>query len=156
MTATRIRLNLDDVAPGTERVGALDTYVGTFLLEASLLDLVRLRASQINGCHLCMAMHARDLRTANVPVEKLDTLPGWRESPWFTPRERAALAWTEAITLVTDGDVADTVYDEARSIFDGSELAALTLAVIAINSWNRLALAVRMQPAGVALEEAAA
>lgn len=157
MSATRTRINLADVAPGADpALGALDTYVGTFGLDPCLLDLVRLRASQINGCHVCMAMHARDLRTANVAAEKLDTLPGWRESPWFTRRERAALAWTEALTLVADGHVADSVHDEARSAFDERELAALTLAVIAINSWNRLAIAIRMQPAGATLAEAAA
>ena len=151
----RPRIDLDTVAPGAEdAVGTLDTFVARLDLERPLLELVRLRASQLNGCHLCLAMHARDARTAGVPQRKLDVVAAWREAPGFTERERAALAWAEAVTLVSSGQVPDAVYEAARQQLDEQELAALTLAVVAINSWNRLAISLRMVPspelAGVA------
>jgi len=143
------RIDLEAVAPGArDAVRALDTYVQSRGLERALLELVRLRASQLNGCQLCLVMHAHDARQAGVPQRALDALSAWREAPWYTDRERAALAWTEAVTLVAEGQVPDEVYDEARSQFTEAELAALTLAVCAINTWNRLAIGFRMQPSG--------
>jgi len=155
MRIHRPRLDLDSVAPGAQdAVGALDGFVDGLGLERPLLDLVRLRSSQVNGCQLCLAMHARDAREAGVPQRKLDVLSAWREAPGFTERERAALAWTEAVTLVSSGQVPDAAFEAARAHFDEAELAALTLAVVAINGWNRLAIAFRMagsaEPAGVA------
>jgi AhpD family alkylhydroperoxidase len=116
-------------------------------LETNLLDLVRLRASQINGCAYCIDMHSKDLRAEGESEQRLYLLDAWREAPFDSDRERAALAWTEAVTLVADGHVPDEVYDEVRRHFTDDELARLTLAVVAINGWNRFAIAFRA-PAG--------
>ena len=140
------RIDLDVAGPGAEdAVGALDSWVAARRIERSLLELVRLRASQINGCQLCLAMHARDARTAGVSQRKLDQLIAWREASGFSDRERAALGWTEAVTLVAESRVPDAVYAEAAAEFGAEELATLTMAIVAVNSWNRLAIALRMQ-----------
>ena len=124
----------------------LENKVNSSGLDPALLDLARLRASQINGCSSCLDMHARDLRQRGEPEQRLDVLPAWREVSIYTDRERAALAWTEAVTLVADGHVADDVYDEALRQFTERELAELTLAVVAINGWNRFNVAFRTPP----------
>src|ERR1019366_10752691 len=111
-----------------------------------LLELVKIRASQINGCAFCLAMHVRDARARGEREERLHLLPAWREAPLYTARERAALAWTEAVTLITDGHVPDTLYDEAHAHFSEKELSDLTLAVTPINTWNRLSIAARTVP----------
>ena len=115
-------------------------------LDHGLLELIKLRASQINGCAHCMDMHAKELRAGGESEQRLYLLSAWRECPFYTPRERAALAWTEALTLVTDGHVPDAVYDEARSQFSEEELANLTLAIVAINGANRINIAFRTVP----------
>src|ERR1041385_4865645 len=115
-------------------------------LEKGLLDLVYFRVSQINGCAFCLDMHSKDLRAAGETEQRLYVLEAWRESPFYTDRERAALAWAEAVTLLTNKEVPDDVYDQARSHFNEQELAMLTLAVVAINSWNRLNIAFRTTP----------
>lgn len=141
------RIDVDEVAPEANRaLSALDAYVARTALEPPLLELVRLRASQINGCAYCVDMHTKDARAAGETEQRLYTVSVWRETPFFTERERAALAWTEAVTLVADGQVPEAVYEEARRHFDEAELVALTVAVIAINAWNRLAISVRMVP----------
>src|SRR5487761_1012684 len=109
-------------------------------LDRSLIDLVKLRASQINGCAYCIDMHWKDLRASGEDEQRLYELDAWRESPFYSDRERAALAWTEAVTLVTDGHVPDSVFDEVRKQFSETELGYLTLAVVAINAWNRLSI----------------
>jgi AhpD family alkylhydroperoxidase len=124
----------------------LEQRVESFGLEPALLDLVRLRASQINGCAFCLDMHARDLRKRGESEQRLDVLPAWHEVDLYTDRERAALAWTEAVTLVAETHVPDEVYEEARREFSEQELAELTLAVVAINGWNRLNVAFRTPP----------
>jgi AhpD family alkylhydroperoxidase len=116
----------------------LETYVRQSGLETILLDLVRLRASQINGCAYCLSMHTRDLLELGERADRIAVIPAWRESDWFTDRERAALAWAEALTDLSSREVPDAVFDQARSSFSEKELADLTLAVIAINGWNRL------------------
>lgn len=116
-------------------------------MEENLLNLVCLRASQLNQCAYCVDMHWKDLRGAGVPEQKLYMLNAWREWDGFSARERAALEWTEAVTLVTEGFVPDAVYGTAREQFNERELANLTLAIIAINGWNRLNVAFRT-PAG--------
>jgi AhpD family alkylhydroperoxidase len=116
-------------------------------MEENLLNLVCLRASQLNQCAYCVDMHWKDLRGAGVPEQKLYMLNAWREWDGFSARERAALEWTEAVTLVTEGFVPDVVYGTAREQFNERELANLTLAIIAINGWNRLNVAFRT-PAG--------
>src|SRR5919198_2756433 len=105
-----------------------------------LLELVKMRASQINGCAFCLDMHSKDARARGESEQRLYLLNAWREAPFYTERERAALAWTEAVTLITDGHVPDDVYDEVRAHFSEKELADLTLAVATINAWNRLSI----------------
>ena len=112
-------------------------------LEKGLLDLVYFRVSQINGCAYCLDMHSKDLRAAGETEQRLYVLEAWRESPFYSDRERAALAWAEAVTTLTNKDVPDDVYEQARAQFSEAELVTLTLAVIAINGWNRLNVAFR-------------
>lgn len=125
-----------------------ETYLAGSGLDRKLLNLVYLRASQINGCAYCIDMHSKDLRAEGETEQRLYLLNAWRESPFYTERERAALAWTEAVTLVTDGHVPDEVFEQARSQFSEQELANLTLAVVAINSWNRLNISFRTVAGG--------
>jgi AhpD family alkylhydroperoxidase len=116
-------------------------------LERSLLELVKTRASQINGCAYCIDMHTKDARARGESEQRLYLLNAWRESgPFFSEREQAALAWTEAVTLVAEGHVPDAVYEEARRSFSDDELVNLTLAIAAINGWNRLNVALRTVP----------
>jgi AhpD family alkylhydroperoxidase len=115
-------------------------------IERPLIELIKVRASQINGCAFCIAMHTADAVKGGESHERLHLLNAWRETEFFTARERAALAWTEALTRVADSHVPDEVYDEARRQFSEKDLADLGYAVIAINAWNRLAIAFRMQP----------
>jgi AhpD family alkylhydroperoxidase len=124
----------------------LDQYLEDCGLEEPLLHLIRLRASQINGCAYCLDMHWKDLRTSGEQEQRLYSLDAWRECPYYTERERAALAWTEAVTLITAGHVPDAVYEEALAHFSEKELSDLTLAVTVINTWNRLSIAARTVP----------
>src|SRR5437868_11400975 len=107
-------------------------------LERSLFELVKIRASQINGCAYCVDMHTKDARLAGETEQRLYAIPVWRETPFFTPRERAALAFTEAVTAVANGGVSDELFEQARSHFSDEELIALTMAIVSINGWNRL------------------
>ena len=115
-------------------------------LETKLLDLVYFRVSQINGCAYCLDMHSKDLRAAGESEQRLYVLEAWRESPFYTDRERAALAWAEAVTTLRDKEVPDDVYEQARAQFSETELVNLTLAVITINGWNRFNIAFRTTP----------
>jgi AhpD family alkylhydroperoxidase len=115
-------------------------------LEPSLMELVKTRASQLNGCAYCIDMHTRDARAAGETEQRLYGLSAWQETPFFTPRERAALAWTEALTNIQQGHAPDEIYEQARSEFDEPELARLTLAITYINAWNRIAIAFRAEP----------
>jgi AhpD family alkylhydroperoxidase len=148
------RINVAKIDPKAyQAMLALETYVRQSGLEAPLLELVRLRASQINGCAYCIDMHTKDARAAGETEQRLYGLDAWGESPFYTERERAALAWTEAITLVSQGRVPDKVFDETRKVFSEKELVNLTMAIVAINGWNRLAISFRAvagtyQPAG--------
>ena len=112
-------------------------------LEHSLLRLVEIRASQINGCAYCLDMHTKDARGAGETEQRIYTLDAWRETPFFTDRERAALEWTEAVTLVAETGVPDDVFERVRQQFSEEELVELTFAVIVINSWNRLNVSFR-------------
>jgi len=141
------RMNAVKVAPGAyQAMLALENYVRKSSLEQSLLELVRMRASQINGCAYCLDMHSKDARANGETEQRLYTLDAWRETPFFTERERAALAWTEAVTLVSKDHVPDNVYEEIRRHFSEEELANLTLAIVTINGWNRLSIAFRAVP----------
>jgi AhpD family alkylhydroperoxidase len=115
-------------------------------LEPELLELVRIRASQINGCAFCIDMHTRDARAQGETEQRVYALNAWRETPFFTERERAALALTEAVTLVHDGRVPDAVYAEAAEVFDEKQIAALIWSATVINAYNRIAIATRMVP----------
>ena len=138
------RLDPREAAPEVyEAMLALESAIRAMGLDSNLLDLVRLRASQINGCDYCIDMHSRDLRAEGESEERLHLLEVWREALFFSDRERAALAWTEAVTLITEGHVPDEVYEEARQHFSDDELAKLTLAIVAINGWNRFGIAFR-------------
>jgi len=125
----------------------LEKSIGQSGLDTVLLDLVRLRASQINGCAYCIDMHWKDLRNAGQSEQRLYGLDAWRESPYYTDRERAVLAWTEAVTRLDKGHVPDEVFEGVHKHFNDAELASLTLCIVAINGWNRLNVAFRT-PAG--------
>src|SRR5215218_1902879 len=124
----------------------LSGYEARCGLEPSLLELVKLRASQINGCAYCLDMHIKDALARGESEQRLFLLDAWRECPFYSERERAALAWTEAVTLVAETRVPDAVYEEVRRQFSDDELLAVTMAVIAINAWNRLNIALRTVP----------
>jgi AhpD family alkylhydroperoxidase len=134
------RLNVARVVPEIySTMRTLQDYVDHTGLEKSLLELVKLRASYINGCAYCVDMHAKDALALGETEQRIYMVPVWRESPFYTPRERAGLAWTETVTEISKG-VSDEAYAEAREHFEEKELANLTMAIIAINSWNRLAI----------------
>jgi len=127
-------------------VSDLHAYVRRCGLDHNLLELIKLRASQINGCAWCMDMHAKELRAAGETEQRLYLLSAWRECPFYSERERAALAWTEALTRLTDGNVPDDVFALARGQFTEEELVKLTLAIVAINGANRINIAFRTVP----------
>jgi len=140
------RIDYAKVAPGALRaMYGLEKYLHGCGLEASLLELVKMRTSQINGCAFCLDMHSKDARAAGETEQRLYLLNAWREAPFYTERERAALAWTESLTLVSQNHVPDEVYSEVRQHFSEEELVNLSLAVVAINGWNRLAIAFRSE-----------
>ena len=126
-------------------MSGLQSYVNECGPEASLLELVKTRASQINRCAYCIDMHTKDARAYGESEQRLYGLPAWREAPYYTERERAALAWTEALTLIADHEVSDELYEQVRQHFSEAELVNLTLAIIAINGWNRLAISFRAE-----------
>ena len=141
------RLDFRKASPQADKaISALHAFVRNCGLEHRLLELVKLRASQLNGCAHCIDMHAKELRADGESEQRIYLLDAWRESPFYSERERAALAWTEAVTLVTDGHVPDPVYEQARRAFSEEELVNLTMAVVAINGANRLNIAFRTVP----------
>ena len=141
------RIAYGKVAPGAmAALRGLEAYVGQSGLDPALLDLVRTRASQLNGCAYCVDMHTKDARARGESEQRLYALPVWRGTPFFTARERAALAWTEVVTLPPARGVSDDLYQEALQHFSEKELVDLTMALIAINGWNRLSVAFRTVP----------
>ena len=124
----------------------LEHAVGNCGLESSLLELVKLRASQMNGCAYCIDMHTKDARAAGESEQRIYLLSAWREAPFYSERERAALEWTEALTLIADNHVPDAIYERVAAHFTEEELANLTLAVVTINAWNRFAISFRSEP----------
>ncbi|HEU4563251.1 MAG TPA: carboxymuconolactone decarboxylase family protein [Gemmatimonadaceae bacterium] len=140
------RLDYAHVAPGAlAAMSHLERYTRESGLETSLLELVRMRASQINGCAYCLDMHSKDAIAEGETPQRLFVLSAWREAPFYSDRERAALAWTEAVTLISANDVPDALYEEVREHFSEKELVDLTLAVVTINGWNRLAVPFRAE-----------
>lgn len=141
------RLSYAKAAPGAYRaMSALEKYVHECGLELPLIELVKIRVSQINGCAYCLDMHTQDARAEGESEKRIYTLPAWRETPFFTERERTALAWAEAVTLVSETHVPDDVYEQARAQFSEEELVNLTMVVVAINGWNRLSISFRAVP----------
>lgn len=141
------RLDYAESAP-TALTGMLELekYVRDSGLERPLYELVKIRASQINGCGYCIDMHTKDARKAGETEQRVYALSAWRETPFYSGRERAALAWTEALTLISENDVPDSLYEATREYFSDEEIVALTMAVVAINGWNRLAISFRKVP----------
>jgi AhpD family alkylhydroperoxidase len=138
------RLNPYKAAPEMMKaLGALEAVIQDSGLEISLIDLVKTRASQINGCAYCIHMHTREARGRGESEERLYLLNAWRESPLYSDRERAALAWTEAVTLVSQTHVPDSVYEEVCKAFSEAEIVKLTMLVATINAWNRIAISFR-------------
>jgi AhpD family alkylhydroperoxidase len=139
------RISLQAAPGGYHALLGLEQYVRQCGLEESLILLIKLRASQINGCAYCIDMHWKDARALGETEQRLYGLDAWREVPYYTERERAALAWTDAVTLIADGHVPDAVYEEVKPHYTEKELADLTLAVATINAWNRVATAGRAE-----------
>jgi AhpD family alkylhydroperoxidase len=142
------RRNFYQAAPESiKALTAVETQIQSSGLELSLIELVRTRASQINGCAFCINMHTQDARKHGETEQRLYLLNAWREAPLFTDRERAALAWTEAVTLISETHAPDDVYEEVRKQFSEAETVSLTMLIATINGWNRLAIAFRSVPA---------
>lgn len=140
---------LDFYTPDPAAIKSLvgvENHLAKGSLDVLLKDLVRLRASQINGCAFCLDMHTTDARKAGETERRLATVSTWRETPFFSDRERAALAWTESLTLISQNHVPDAVWEEVRPHFTDAELVELTLLITSINSWNRFAIAFRKMP----------
>lgn len=143
------RINWYAVAPDAYKAqAAIEQYARNSGLAKNLLELVKLRVSQINHCAFCIDMHWKDLRAEGETEQRLYGLSAWQESPYYTDRERAAFAWAEAVTLITEGFAPDHVYEVARSQFSERELVDLTMAIVAINGWNRLSVSFRTVPGG--------
>jgi AhpD family alkylhydroperoxidase len=141
------RMNYAKAAPGAMRaMDALDTYIAECGIEPALRELVKLRASQINGCAYCVDMHSLDARALGETEQRLYALLVWHETPFFTERERAALLWTEKLTLVSQDHVPDDIYEQVRPHFSDAELANLTLIIATINAWNRFGVGFRDVP----------
>jgi AhpD family alkylhydroperoxidase len=141
------RLDFSKVSPGGYMaMRHLEAHIRKSGLEPGLLELVKTRTSQLNGCAYCIDMHTKEARAHGESEQRLYALPAWRETPFFSARERAALAWTEAVTLVAEGPIEEEDYEDVREQFDERSLADLTLAIVAINGWNRLAIAFAAVP----------
>ncbi len=141
------RMEFAKAAPGVvASMYGLESYLRTTSLDAGLLDLVKLRASILNGCAYCVDMHTKEARALGETEQRLFAVPVWRETPFFSDRERAALAWAETVTRVSESRIPDADFDEVRRHFTDKEVADLTLAIVAINGWNRLAIAFRAVP----------
>jgi len=143
----KARIDLNHVNPGViHAMLGLERQVRQAGFDGKLLDLVRMRASQINGCAYCLDMHSKDARANGETEQRLYGLDAWHETPYYSARERAALEWTEALTLISDTHVPDEVYERVRKQFTEDELVHLSLAIVAINGWNRLNVAARTVP----------
>lgn len=143
------RIDYKKASPGAfQAMLGVEKYVRGCGLEQPLIELVKMRVSQINGCAYCLDMHSKDARAAGETEQRLYVLPAWRETTFYTERERAALAWAEALTQLAGHEVSDELYEQVRRQFDEKAIVDLTLAIIAINSWNRLAVPFRSE-AGV-------
>ncbi len=141
------RIDISKAPAGAfQAMGALGNYIANCGIEHQLLELIKMRASQINGCAYCIDMHSKDARLAGETEQRLYALNAWRETPFFTDRERAALEWTEALTLISTNHVPDELYARVSKQFSEAEIVDLSLAVVTINGWNRLAISFRSVP----------
>jgi AhpD family alkylhydroperoxidase len=141
------RFNYAKLSPGAyQAMFALEKYLAQSSIEKNLLHLIKFRVSQINGCAFCLDMHSKDLRALGETEQRLYSLDAWRECPYYTDRERAALAWAEALTLITQGHAPDAVYAQVSAQFSEQEVSDLTFAITTINAWNRLAISSRTTP----------
>jgi AhpD family alkylhydroperoxidase len=140
------RIGLADHPSAYAAMFGLEKYARESGLETPLLELVRLRASLLNGCAYCIDMHTKDARAAGETEQRLYSLSAWRETPFYTPRERAALEWTQAVTEIGASHAPDDLFERVRAHFTEAELVGLTMAIVAINGWNRLAIAFRIVP----------
>jgi AhpD family alkylhydroperoxidase len=141
------RVDIGAVSPAAYRAMlGLEKFIHESSIEPKLAHLLKMRASQINGCAYCLDMHSKDARSLGETEQRLYGLDAWREAPYYTDRERAALDWIEALTLIREGHVSDDVYERARQQFSERELVDLTILAVAINGWNRLAIAFRAEP----------
>ena len=154
--ATRLGLTNKAVLGAYRAMSQLEHYVRNSGLEASLLELVKIRASQINGCAYCIDMHTKDARAAGESEQRIYLLSAWRESSFYSERERAALEWAESLTLIADNHVPDDIYERVAAHFTEEELANLTLAVVTINGWNRFAISFRSEPGSYQPQQVAA
>ncbi len=140
------RINIAHISPAAYKaMSGLEAYIHSSSIEPKLAHLLKMRASQINGCAYCLDMHSKDARALGETEQRLYGLDAWREAPYYTDRERAALEWIEALTLITEGHVPDDVYENARKVFNEQELVDLSIIAVAINGWNRLAIAFRSE-----------
>ncbi|MFD0957835.1 carboxymuconolactone decarboxylase family protein [Paenibacillus chungangensis] len=141
------RMQMNKVVPkGYTAMLNMENYVQTSGIDKTILELIKIRASQINGCAFCIDMHTKDARAYGESERRIYALNAWRETPFFTDKERAALALTEAITLIADNHVPDAVYEEAARHYDQEEIGNLIMAAVTINSWNRIAISTGMMP----------
>ena len=139
----RINITPEEQPKAYKAMMALEAYLAQITLSKTLKELIKIRASQINGCAFCLDMHSKDLRAKGEPEQRLYVLDAWRDAPFYTERERAALAWAEAVTKITGGNVPDEIYSAARKEFSEEELIDLTLAVVTINCYNRINISFR-------------
>ncbi len=137
---------MENVSGAMQAMYGLESYLAKSSLEKNLLHLLKFRVSQINGCAYCLDMHSKDLRAAGETEQRIYLLAAWRESPFYSERERVALEWAESLTTLNENGVSDEVYERAKKQFSETELIDLTLAVVAINGWNRLNIAFRTEP----------
>ncbi len=144
--ATRLNYTSKAATGAYRAMSQLEHYVKNSGLEAPLLELVKIRASQINGCAYCIDMHTKDARAAGESEQRIYLLSAWQEAPFYSERERAALEWTEALTLIADNHVPDDIYKRVSAHFTEEELVNLTLAVVTINGWNRISISFRSEP----------
>lgn len=144
-----MRINGSEIFPqGYRALGGVQHVVDQSHIDPKLLELIKMRASQINGCAYCLDMHSKDAIAIGENAQRLFALPAWRETPFFSPRERAALAWCESLTLISESGAPDDVYEALKGQFSETEIMELSLAIVAINSWNRLAIGLRQDVGG--------
>lgn len=146
ITMTQRTSIIKEIPAAYGAMSGLEKYLGTTSIDDQLKELIKIRASQINGCAYCINMHTKDARALGETEQRIYALSAWRDTPFFTPAERAVLALTESVTVITKEHVPDAVYDEAARYFDSKEIGEIIMAIITINAWNRIAISTNMMP----------